>query len=539
MAKPKKTLEKKSKAPSVKVARDPKTRELLTTFYRNGTVKSNVVTGPEAVRRMSRGIKVATDAIRLSYGPKGSNAVVENDFYPFSQTVNDAQTIIQAIQVEDQVEKIGLNFLKELMDKAQKDSGDGRKTTAIIADVILEEGYKAKISPIELKRQLDEFIPVIEKEIDSVKDIITEEDVWKVAAIAGEDEKLGRLIGKIYTEIGSNSFINVESSGTYSDSFELIDGVRFQDTGYLSPYMVYDEVAKKENRKETKAVYSNPVILVTKRKIETDRDIEPLIDMLVSEEKKRPLVIFTNDMNSDVALNLVKTHRAGVLPITIVKAPILWGNYVFEDFAKITGSTIVEDAAGITFKNLPLSALGSCGRIEIDETEIKVTGIKDITDHLSALKAKGDDDSKLRLSWLTTKTAILRLGANNESELSYRRLKAYDAINAAKMALNGGTVKGAGVCLLGISADLPRTEVGKILSKALAEPYKQIVDNMGITSLAISKDVIDAATIVKNAVRNAISLASTVLTNRVVITIPQKTAQQTLDDILKAKGLRF
>ncbi len=521
MAKPQKKPEKKNKAPSVK------------------PVVSNVVVGDEAVRRMMRGIKVATDAIRLSYGPKGSNVVVENDFYPFSQTVNDAQTIIQAIEVDDQVEKVGLNFLKELMDKAQKDSGDGRKTTAIIADVILEEGFKAKLSGIELKRQLDEFIPVIEKHIDAQKDIISEHDVWKVAAIAGEDKKLGRLIGEIYTHIGPTSFIHVEASGTYTDSYELIDGVRFQDTGYLSPYMVYDELARKEKRTETKAVYENPVILVTRRKIETDRDIAPLIESLVNGETKRPLVIFTNDMNSDVAMNLVKTHKAGVLPITIVKSPVLWGNYVFEDFAKITGSTIVEDAAGITFKNLPLSALGSCGRIEIDENEVKVTGIKDITDHLASLKAKGDDDSKLRLSWLTTKTAILRLGANNESELSYRRLKAYDAINAAKMALNGGTVKGAGVCLLTIASDLPRTEGGKILTKALADPYKQIVDNMGITSLSVDKDIIDAATIVKNAVRNAIALASTVLTNRVVITIPQKNAQQTLDDILKAKGLRF
>lgn len=501
---------------------------------------TNITIGDNAVKGMMRGIKVATDAIRLSYGPNGCNAVVENEFYPFSQTVNDAQTIIQAIQVEDKVEKIGLNFLKELMDKAQKDSGDGRKTTAIIADMILSEGINCSISGVQLKKQLDSFIPIIEKEIDERTSSIDEENVWKVAAIAGEDEKLGRLIGEIYTKIGPNSFIHTEASGTYDDSYELIEGVRFQDTGYLSPYMVYDELARKEGRKETKAIYENPVILVTKRKIESERDIAPLIETMVNSEPKKPLVIFTNDMNSEVALNLIKTHRAGVLNITIVKAPILWGNYVFEDFSKITGATIIEDASGVTFKNLPLSALGSCGRIEIDESEIKVTGIKDISDHLAHLKTKGDNDSKLRLSWLTTRSAILRLGANNESELSYRRLKAYDAINASKLALNGGTVKGGGVTLFEVASTIhdAASPVAKIMRKALAAPHIQITHNMG-SDLKIGPDIVDAAKITKNAVRNAIALASTVLTNRIVINLPDKSAEQIASDTLKGKGLRF
>lgn len=533
------------------MAKPKKTKKYLDEGFTNSYVwsvgdaeptpnKSNLVIGDKAVKGMMKGIKIATDAIRLSYGPSGCNAVVENEFYPFSQTVNDAQTIIQAIQVEDKVEKIGLNFLKELMDKAQKDSGDGRKTTAIIADVILSEGVNCTLPGVELKKQLDSFIPIIEKELDVRTSSIDEENVWKVAAIAGEDEKLGRLIGEIYTKIGPSSFIHTEASGTYDDSYELIEGVRFQDTGYLSPYMVFDELARKEGRKETKAVYDNPVILVTKRKIESERDIAPLIETMVNTEPKQPLVIFTNDMNSEVALNLIKTHRAGVLNVTIVKAPILWGNYVFEDFAKITGSTIVEDASGMTFKNLPLSALGSCGRIEIDENEIKVTGIKDITDHLANLKAKGDNDSKLRLSWLTTRSAILRLGANNESELSYRRLKAYDAINAAKLALNGGTVKGAGVALFEVASTIhgAASQVAKIMRKALSAPHIQIAKNMG-DKFNLNPDIIDAAKITKNAVRNAIALASTVLTNRIVINLPDRSAEQIAAETLKGKGLRF
>lgn len=520
--------------------------------------KSNVTIGDEAIAKMLKGISVATQAIRLTYGAAGSNAVIESDLYPYHQVANDAQTIIQAIHVTDPVEKRGLGFLKELSDKANKDSGDGRKTTCIIAEEIIKRGYESKINGITLKKELDSFIPFIEEQIDERKKSITINSVGAVATIASESRALGQVLQEIYFHIGPDGIIYPEGSGTYSTNYTIITGVRFSDSGYLSPYMVHDEEAEKENRKATKAIYKNPTILVTKRKISHINDINPLLETLTRQGKK-DLVIFTDDMDSGVASVMVKAHQDRVLNILIIKAPVLWKNYIFEDFARVVGATIVEDATGITFKNLQLNHLGTCEQITVDKDETIIIGGADISDHIAALKAEGSNDSLLRLSWLTTKTALLKLGANNESELSYIRLKCEDAINASRLALRDGVVAGGGSTLFSIAKELPDTVAGNILREALKAPIKQMLDNVGYegtdnswydgvhgfdirtleTVDMFERGIIDAATVTKNAVRNAIALASTVLTSNIVVTIPAKSAEQIADEQLKAKGLRF
>lgn len=504
--------------------------------------KSNVTIGKEALEGMMRGIKVATQAIRLSYGPKGVNATVEHEQYPYHVVANDAQTIIQAIQVDDPLEKQGLSFLKELSDKANKDSGDGRKTTCIIAEEILEQAIASDISGIELKRELDALIPFIESKIDEQKKNITEQDVEAVATIAGESVFIGKTLGDIYKRIGKDGIILPEASGTYETSFSIIDGVRFTGTGYLSPYMVRDEEARKDGRKETKAVYENPTILVTKRKIAHLNDINPLLETLQAQGKK-DLVIFTDDMDSGVASIMVKAHQDKIINVLIIKAPVIFKNYVFEDFAKITGATIVEDATGINFANLEFKHLGSCGKITVDKDETTVVGIADISDHLAELKTEGSTESKYRLSYLQTKTAILKLGANNESELSYKRLKCEDAINASRLALKDGVVAGGGVCLWKVSKELPQKTMGdSIVRMALQGPLIQNLFNMRMEAKGeydFGPEVIDAAAVVKNAVRNAISLASTILTTGIVVTLPQKNQAQLLAEAAQNNKYKF
>lgn len=494
---------------------------------------SNTTLGREAFQRMLNGLKVATEAIRLSYGPSGLNMVVEHEFEPYHQVANDAETIIQAVEVEGSVEKQGLSFLKELSRKANKDSGDGRKTTCIIAEEILNQAFESGLSGMELKRQLDKLIPVIEQKLDEQKKEITVEEVFDVARIAGESEALGRVLSEIYKRIGRDGIIIPEGSGTPNTTYNIIEGVRFTDAGYLSPYLAYDEEAQKAGKKESKAIYKNPLILVTKRKIEKDTDVSSLIDRAIGLGKA--LVIFTDDMDSGVASRMIATHQAKVAKILIIKAPILWKNYVFEDFAKITGATIVEDASGINYKNLQLSHLGTCESITVDKDETIILGGQDITDHLAQLKANGDNDSLLRLSWLCTKTAILRLGANNESELSYIRLKCHDAINSCRLALKDGVVAGGGVALDKAVSDLDN----EMVKKALQAPLKQNLHNIGIESVNWGPEVVDALVVVKNAVRNAISLASTILSTGGVINLPEKTPEQIAQEALKGKGLRL
>lgn len=505
-----------------------------------------------AVEGMMKGVKLCADLIRPTYGGAGTNIVIESKLYPFHMVVNDAQSVIQTIYTKDPSAKIGVDFIKELCDKADKVSGDARKTTILMADTLLEEGHKYTGNKLQLKRDLDSLISVVENEIDQQTKSITVNDVYGVATTASESPEIGNLFKEIYPQIGKNGIINIEGSKTYETTYTITDGVRFEGTGMLSPDMVHDEQAKTDKVKETKAVYENPRILVTKRKIQNDDDINPLLKEL-GQGENRNLVIFTQDMDSNVASMLIGLHKAGgftdkfgnftSMKLLIVKAPTLWQNEVFEDFAKCVGATIVEDATGVTFKNLKLEYLGTCGRIEVDTDDTVITGIKDITEHCKHLQAKGDEISNLRLSWLASKSAILKLGANSETDLSYKRLKCNDANRSTYLALQYGVVKGGGICLYDISSKLPDTEAGKILCKALQAPLLQAKTNYGISHedyiKLLTENIVDASMVIKRAVRNAVGIASTILTAPALVHLPIKTPEEVAYEVAMKQNNPF
>lgn len=480
-----------------------------------------------------KGIKLATDSIRPTYGPNGTNAVIECDEYPFNKIVNDAYTIIQAVKTNNREEKLGLNLFKELMDKQDNISGDGRKTTAIIADELITQGLKLDIPRVQLKKELDSLIPLVEAKIDEKKCLITENEVEYVATIAGESKEIGSLLGEIYKQIGKDGIIHLEGSNTPKTSYKITEGVRFNDTIYLSSAMVHDEQAVKEGTRETRAVYENAHFLVTKKRFSNLGEINPILKMCIDNGVKS-LVIFTDDMDSDVARSLINVHKDKNIPlnILILKAPVLWKNYIFEDFAKCVGATIVEDATGITFKNFPLSALGTCGKIITDSKETILLGIKDISEHIKYLNEEGSNDSKLRLSWLVNKTCNLYLGANSESDLHYKMMKCKDAINASRLALQDGVVKGGGECLSEIALRIDE-EIGehdnesiKILSEALKAPIRQLYINNANKPQIVEDNVFDASLVLKNAVRSAIGIASTALTIGETIPFIEKTEEE-------------
>lgn len=488
-------------------------------------MQNNVNTNKEALEKVIAGTKLATNAIRVTYGTRGMNAIIACDETPFNMIANDAQTIVQAIHTIDPFEKIGLNAYKEMVAKQNEISGDGRKTTAIIYDTILTLGKDLDYPRMQLKEELDALIPVIEAKIDEQKCVITVDDVEKVATIAGESAKIGALLGDIYKVIGKDGIIHLENSGTKDTSWSFIEGVRFEGATMLSSAMVHDEQAVKDGLAEIKAVYENPLILVTKRKISHVNDINPILVSMMTAGKK-DLVIFTDDMDSGVAAQLIESHKERRYNILIIKNSSIWKNYAFEDFAKCVGATVVEDSTGINFKNFKLSYMGTCGKIVTDNKETVLLGTQDISAHIANLNAEGSNDSKLRVSWLTTKTAIVLLGANSETELYYYRLKCTDAVNASRLALMDGVVKGGGECLNDISYDMPSTEAGVILAQALQAPYEQNCKNIGGTSAPFSENVIDASLVTKNAVRSAIAHASTLLTVGVVIPFLPKTDEE-------------
>lgn len=501
---------------------------------------NNVTQGTKAIQGMIDGIKLVTNAIRPTYGHNGINVVVEADRYPYHKVANDAQTIIQAIETEDPVQKRGLGFLKELSDKQNAMSGDGRKTTCIIAETILDEGFKSDLKGMNLKRELDSLIPIIEQKIDEHKRNIDIDEVYKVATIAGESESIGNLIGSIYKVIGKDGVITVEGSGTYEDDIKYINGVRFHDAGFMSPVMAHDKDAdahgdtgtkKNYNGMETmggkeltRATYENPLILVTAQKIEKFEDIDTILSIMASQGKQ-DLVIFANFVDSKIAQIILDTHKSETFNICVIKAPTVFTQEMFEDFAEVTGSTIVSEITGLNLTELPidLSFCGTCDKIIVDKNETTIIGTQDVSEHIEALKAQNSELANMRIKWLNTHTAILKLGANNESELSHRRLKCEDAVNASRLALIDGVVEGGGITLYKVAQELKDSIAGNILRLSLEAPLMQICANSDIdVPKTFGDNVLDASLVTKSAIRNAISLASTVLTTGVVITIPPK-----------------
>lgn len=475
-------------------------------------MSDNIINTKEYLEGMVSGFDKVAGIIRSTYGGGGSNVVIESHLQPFHMVTNDCETIVQSLKFTDVVEKRALAFLKELSGRQDKLSGNARKTTIILADTILREGFKYECDKNQLKRDLDALIPFIEQEIDKQTKEISVDEVESVATTASENPETGKLLQEIYQKIGKNGIIHPESSGTFETSYRFIDGVRFDMCGYLSPSFANDE--------SKKAIYHKPLILVTKKKIVTDEDINPLLKEILLGDRQ-PLIIFTNDMDSGVASMLVDLHNKRTLDVCIIKAPSLWQEAVFEDFAKCVGATIIEDGTGKNFKNLHLSDLGTCDKITIDLDETVIVGTQDISQHIAQLQTKGDEESKLRLSWLTNKTAILKLGSNSETDLSLKRLKCYDGIRSSQLALKYGVVKGGGICLDTVADTLPDTDAGKILKVALKNPRQQQILNAKTEE--VKENVVDSSQTLKYAVRNAIGIVSTILTASAYTFIPEPT----------------
>lgn len=482
--------------------------------------KDNLHFGKDGIKKLARGIEIGFDSIKGSFGSAGSNVIIEAGLLPGHQVVNDGRLILDSIKLADPVEQIGINFLKEVVKKSDEISGDGRKTSAILTHAIIKEGMKCKESPMEIKRSLDECLPIILKSIDDQTKQITAKEVKGIAKVASESELLGERFGEIYEKIGKDGIVELDVSNLPETSYEITEGVKLLNCGFHYPYMANED-------KGRQAVYKNPYVLITKQKVSAIKELDPLLKKL-SSQGRNEVVIFCDEIDLSVSQALAQIHLKGVdtqsgtvtFKTLVIKSPTLWKDWIYEDFSKITGATVID---GVTnqLKNLQLHHLGSCEKIITTKDETVVLGIKDIKDHLKVLEDMNTRESKIRIARLCTKTAILRLGANSESELSYLKGKALDARNASYLALQGGIVEGAGVSLVNVTEKLPDTVGGSILGTALLYPYRIIKENLDADTLDEIDLVHDPAIVVKNSVTNALSVASTILTAKAVITLPK------------------
>lgn len=496
----------------------------------------NVFTGDDARARLMIGVNKVADAVRGTLGAGGTNALIQDPRPPFSIVTNDGISVARAILLADPVEQMGANLMKEIGAKSDRDGGDGTTTSITLAQAILQEGLKAEASPMEVKRSLEECLPIILKSIDEQTKQITVNEVGQVATISAEDPTMGALIQEIYQKIGSDGILYTDISKTAEDYYVLGKGVKIEDAGLASPYMAdVDEAGK--FLKEIKL--KNPKILVTKQRIASALELNGVVSELYNAGTKE-LVVFCGEIDVSVIPDLVLTRAKSGFRTVVVKMPVLWADEWFEDLAKMTGAAIVDPSLGLGLKDAKATHLGTVGNFTADKNDTYLDGIIDLTSYIAELLG-GDDDAKIRAARLNTATARLFIGAASDSELSYRRLKLEDARNASYQALHGGVVAGGGVALFNASRVLPDTIGGNILKIALQAPMRQIMINSGGNFVAgdyqgltptwgyDAKDcsykdmfdagIIDPAKIVKNAIQNAISVSAVVLTTRVIVTL--------------------
>jgi len=502
----------------------------------------NLYIGDDARTRLIRGIKKAAQAVGSTMGTRGSNAIIEAIETPGYLNTNDGVTLLSAIHFRDPLEELGRRILLEAVSRANKQSGDGSSTTTVLTAAIIEEGTKflseKQTTPIDVKRALEEVVPLIEEAIRAQSVEITVDNVEEVATISAEDETIGAMIQQIYQQIGKEGIVYWDISKTAEDSYTIGSGLTVHGAGYMSPYMCD---ANESGQNTNQIRLKKPKILITKQKIASALDFEK-IGLALSAQGVTDLIVFADDVEPLVTNDLVKTRMMRGFRFIIVKMPTLWKDHWFEDLALVSGATVINPQAGRTMKDVTLSDLGTVEDIIITAKDTFIDGIKDISAHLEALKEENTEDSLHRASRLNTKTARYYVGAPSESALSYRRLKVEDAISAAYQALHGGIVPGGGVALVEAAKKLSlKTLGGMILIRALAAPAEQIGKNAGVdvdllqftdtigfdSNTRTYRDmreagIVNPTNVEVNAVRNAVSVAATALSAPTIITLPHE-----------------
>ncbi len=523
--------------------------------------KDTLILGQEARTGRINGIRKISRAVGGTMGTGGSNVQIEALENPGYLSTNDGATILASTVLADPIEDMGRKILLEAVSRANKASGDGSSTTCVLTAAIIEEGlkYVGKVSPMELKRSLEDCIPFIEESINKQKREVTVDTIGQVASISAEDDKIGALIQEIYQQIGSEGIIHWDISKTTEDSYTIGKGITVNGATYYSPYMCDAQ----ENGQSTNQIrIKNPTVLITKQKITSAAEFNTLFETLFNKDIK-DIVVFCDEVDPLVVPDLIKTRMVRGFRTILVKMPVLWKDVWYEDLAKASGATIADATAGLAIRNANLTHLGKFDNILITKEDTYIDGIADISEHLKQLAEDGSDEALLRLSRLNTKTARLFVGAQSDSALSYKRLKVEDALGASYNSLRGGIVPGGGVALLDCINDLPLTIGGKILSKALRSPYRQILKNagykrrwfdwvftenkfngggngIGINSIDIrhwvdmfEEGIINPAPTELHACRNAISVGSSILSTDVVVLLPREEQQSVNPPVMR------
>jgi chaperonin GroEL len=515
-----------------------------------------IVTGEESRQSILRGVNKLADAVKITLGPKGRNAVIEKKFGAPVIT-KDGVTVAKEIELKDSLENMGAQMVREVASKTSDVAGDGTTTATVLAQAIFREGVKtvaAGANPMALKRGIEKGVEKAVEEIKRLARDVKGDMIAQVGTIsANNDKQIGTIIAEAMKKVGKDGVITVEESRTMETTLEVVEGMQF-DRGYLSPYFVTDP-----ERMETNI--EDPYILIHEKKISSMKDLLPLLEQVARGGK--PLLIIAEDVEGEALATLVVNKIRGTLQCAAVKAPGFGDRRkaMLEDIAILTGGKAITEDLGIKLENVKIEDLGRAKKITIDKdntTIVEGNGkASTIEGRVKQIRAQIEettsdyDREKLqeRLAKLVGGVAVIKVGAATETELKEKKARVEDAMHATRAAVEEGIVPGGGVSLLRCTPALDKIKLDEeeaiglnILKRALEEPARQIAQNSGMEGAVVigkikdSKDeafgfnadseefgdmikmgVIDPAKVTRLALQNAASVAGLMLTTEALV----------------------
>ncbi len=511
----------------------------------------------EARDALKRGVDKLADAVKVTLGPRGRNVVIEKSFGGPTVT-KDGVTVAKEIELDDKVENMGAQMVKEVASKTSDNAGDGTTTATVLAQAIVSAGLKnvtAGANPMDLKRGIDKAVDAIVAALaDLSQEIDDRNEIAQVGTIsANNDEFIGNLIADAMEKVGKDGVITVEEAKGTDTHLETVEGMQF-DRGYLSPYFVTDS-------EKMVAELENPYILIFDKKISNMKDLLPVLEKVV--QSGNPLLIIAEDVEGEALATLVVNKLRGSLKIAAVKAPGFGDRRkaMLEDIAILTGGTVISEERGYKLENATLDFLGQAASVTIDKDNTTIVDgagkADDIQARVNQIKSQIEsttsdyDREKLqeRLAKLSGGVAVLYIGAASEVEMKEKKARVEDALHATRAAVEEGIVPGGGVALLrtvsavdGIEAENADEKVGfDIVRRAVQAPLRTISNNAGIEGAIvvqrvlegegafgynartevyedlIKAGVIDPTKVTRTALQNAASVAGLLLTTEAVI----------------------
>lgn len=517
----------------------------------------------DARKKLLSGVEQISKAVKTTLGPCGRMVMMDKK-YGSPVITKDGVSVAKEIELEDPYENMGAQFVREVASKTNDDAGDGTTTATVLSYALVREGVKsvaAGMRPIEIKRGMDKAVKIAVDEIKkNAKPVKGADDITNIATIsANNDPEIGKMLADAIEKVGKDGVITVEESKNMEMTVDTVEGMQF-DRGYISSYFVTD-------RERMEADYNDAYVLIYDKKISAMKDLLPILEKVANAG--RALVIICEDVDGEALTTLVLNTIRGTIKVCAVKAPGFGDRRkdMLQDIAILTGATVVSEEVGLKLESCGEEVLGQAKSIKIDKDNTTIVGgagnPKDIKDRIAEIKGAIEkttssyDKEQLqkRLAKLAGGVAVINVGANTETEMKEMKFRVEDTIAATRAALEEGIVSGGGMALIEaakalseIPADLSEDEkVGfKIVRRALEEPIRQIAENAGLDGAVIAEraklekkgigfnartnewvnmleaGIIDPAKVTCSALKNAASVAGTLLTTECAITdIPE------------------